>query len=81
MNLATVQLEEAKGARHPIVHLEKAKDDLQDARHNKAGERVEAMRHVNEAIEAARRNNIRAMIKHIDAALCDIRQVKRAARR
>ena len=40
MNLATVQLEEAKGARHPIVHLEKAKDDLQDARHKLAAVRT-----------------------------------------
>lgn len=50
MNQAAVQLEEAKAARHPIVHLEKAKDDLQDARHNKAGERVEALRQVNDTI-------------------------------
>ena len=53
----------------------------QDARHNKHGERVEAIRHVNEAIEAARHHNHKAMEGHIDAAIRDVRQGKHAARR
>ena len=81
MNQAITQLEEARHARHPIEHLERAKNDLQDARHNKGGERVEAIRHVNEAIEAARHHNHKAMEGHIDAAIRDVRQGKHAARR
>lgn len=81
MNQTIVQLEEAKHARHPIEHLERAKNDLQDAKHNKAGERIEAIRHVNEAIEAARHHNPKAMEGHIDAAIRDVREGKHAARR
>lgn len=81
MNQAIIQLEEAKHSRQPIEHLERAKNDLQDAKHNKAGERVEAIKHVNEAIEAARKHNHKAMEVHIDAAIRDIRQGKHAARR
>jgi hypothetical protein len=81
MNQAIVQLEEARHARHPIEHLERAKNDLQDASHNKNGERVEAIRHVNEAIEAARHHDHRAMEGRIDAAIRDVREGKHAARR
>jgi hypothetical protein len=81
MNQAIVQLEEARHARRPIEHLERAKNELQDARHNKGGERVEAIQHVNEAIEAARHNNTRAMEGHIDAAIHDAREGRHDARR
>jgi DNA-binding IclR family transcriptional regulator len=81
MNQAILQLEEAKHARHPIEHLEKAKRDLEDAKHNKHGERVEALKQVHEAIEAARHDKHKAMEMHIDAAIREIREGKRAARR
>ncbi|MEI7822408.1 MAG: hypothetical protein WCK55_15960 [Verrucomicrobiota bacterium] len=81
MNQALVQLEEAKHSKHPIVHLEKAKDDLQDAKHNKHGERVEAIKQVNEAIAAAHKHNHKAMETHIAAAIRDIREGKHAARK
>ena len=81
MNGAIAQLEEAKHAAHPIEHLEKAKHDLQDASHNKHGERIEALKQVHEAIEAARQDKHKAMETHIDAAIRDIREGKHAARR
>jgi hypothetical protein len=81
MNGAIVQLEEAKHARHPIEHLERAKHELEEARHNKGGERVEAIRQVNEAIEAARHDNHRAMHEHIDAAIHEVREGKHDARK
>ncbi len=68
MNGAIVQLEEAKHSHHPIEHLERAKHDLEDARHNKHGERVEAIHQVNEAIAAARRHHHKAMEAHINTA-------------
>ncbi|MEO6741020.1 MAG: hypothetical protein ABIP20_12260, partial [Chthoniobacteraceae bacterium] len=81
MNGAIVQLEEAKHARHPVEHLEKAKHDLEAAKHNKHGERVEAIHHVEEAIAAAHKHSHKAMEAHIDAAIRDVREGKHAARR
>ena len=81
MNQALVQLEEARHGKHPIVHLEKAKNDLQDAKHNKHGERVEAIKQVNEAIAAAHKHNHKAMEVHIAAAIRAIREGKHAARK
>ena len=81
MNGAIVQLEEAKHARHPVEHLERAKADLHDAKHNKHGERVEAIHHVNAAIEAARKHEHKAMEAHIDAAIRDVREGEHAARK
>ena len=80
MNQAIAQLEEAKHAGHPVAHLEKAKHDLEDARHNKHGERVEALKHVHAAIEAAHHDKHKAMEEHINAAIHDIREGKHAAR-
>ena len=81
MNGAIVQLDEAKHARHPIEHLESAKHELEDAKHNKHGERVEAIRHVTEAIEAARKHEHKAMEAHIDAAIHEVREGRHAARK
>lgn len=81
MHGAIAQLEEAKHARHPIEHLEKAKHDLEDAKHNKHGERVEALHQVNEAIQAAHMHNHKAMHEHIEAAIREVREGERAARK
>ena len=81
MNHAIVQLEEAKHARHPVEHLEKAKHELEHASHNKHGERVEALHQVTEAIHAAERHNHKAMEEHIEAAIHEVREGERAARR
>ena len=81
MNGAIEQLEHARKARHPIEHLEKAKHELEEAKHNKHGERVEALKQVHEAIEAARHHNHKAMHAHIDAAIREIREGKHAASR
>jgi predicted small lipoprotein YifL len=81
MNQAIVQLEAAKKAHHPIEHLERAKHDLEEARHNKGGERVEAIKQVNEAIGAARHKNHKAMHEHIERAIHEVREGERFARR
>ena len=81
MNEALVQLEEARHAKHPVEHLERAKHDLEDAKHNKHGERVEAIKQVNEAIAAAHKHNHKAMEAHIAAAIHEVREGKHAARK
>ena len=81
MNEALVQLEEAKHAKHPVEHLERAKHDLEDAKHNKHGERIEAIKQVNEAIAAAHKHNHKAMEAHINAAIHEVREGKHAARK
>jgi hypothetical protein len=81
MNGAIVQLEEARHAKHPIEHLERAKHELEEAKHNKHGERIEALKQVHEAIEAARHHNHKAMEAHITAAIREVREGKHAARK
>ena len=75
------QLEQARKAHHPIEQLEQAKHELEEARHNKGGERVEAIKQVNEAIEAAHHHNHKAMHEHIEAAIREVRESKHAASR
>jgi DNA integrity scanning protein DisA with diadenylate cyclase activity len=81
MNAALANLEEAKHSHHPIEHLERAKHELEDAKHNKHGERVAAIRQVHEAIEAARHHHHRAMHEHIERAIHDIREGEHLARK
>ena len=81
MNAAIEQLEHARKAHHPIEQLEQAKHELEEARHNKGGERVEAIKQVNEAIEAAHHHNHKAMHEHIEAAIREVRESKHAASR
>ena len=81
MNGAIAQLEEAQHARHPIEHLERAKHELEEAKHNKHGERVEAIKLVNKAIEAAEKHNHKAMHEHIEAAIREVREGKYDARK
>ena len=80
MNDAIEQLEKAKHAEHPMEHLEKAKLHLEEAEHNKRGERVEAIHQVNEAIEAHRKGEHKLMEEHIDFAIKEIREGKHEAR-
>jgi len=81
MNAALANLEEAKHSHHPIEHLERAKHDLEEARHNKHGERVEAIRQISEAIGAARKHHHEAMHEHIERAIHEVREGEHLARK
>lgn len=79
MDRAIEQLELARKRDH-IEHLEKAKHDLEEAAHNKGGERREAIHHIDEAINAAHAKEHERMEKHIDMAISDVRAGKHEAR-
>lgn len=76
MEEALEQLEKARKSEHPIDHLENAKRHLEDAVHNKHGERAEALHQVFEAIEAARKDEHHRMEEHIGFAIMEIREGK-----
>src|SRR5476651_68952 len=80
MNKAIEELREARKGR-PIEHLEIAKRHLEEAAHNKGGERVEAIHQINEAITAARKDEHKRMEEHIDRAIEACREGKEDARR
>ncbi len=81
MNEALHNLEEAKHGKNPIEHLEKAKHHLEEAAHNKHGERLEAIRQINEAIAAHRRKEHKLMHEHIERAIRDVREGEHDASR
>ena len=80
MNKAIDQLELARKHDH-IEHLEKAKHALEEAAHDKGGERKEAIRHIEEAISAAKKDEHKRMEEQIDLAIRDVREGKHDARR
>jgi hypothetical protein len=79
MNRAIEQLEMARKGEH-IEHLEKAKHALEEAAHDKGGERAEAIHHIDEAIAAAKHDEHKRMEGHIDEAIAAVRAGKRDAR-
>lgn len=81
MNEALHNLEEAKHGKNPIEHLEKAKRHLEEAAHNKHGERVEAIKQINEAIAAHQHKEHKAMHEHIERAIREVREGEREAGR
>jgi len=54
MENATELLEKAKASKDPLPLLEKARENLKDAKHNKGGRRPEAIKAVDEAIDAVK---------------------------
>ena len=56
-------------------------DHLEEASHNKHGERVVAVHQINEAIEAARKHEHKRMEEHIAHAIKDIREGKEEIRK
>jgi hypothetical protein len=76
MEEALEQLEKARKSEHPVEHLEIAKRHLEDAVHNKHGERAEALHQVFEAINAARKDEHHNMEEHIGFAIMEIREGK-----
>lgn len=80
MNKAIDQLELARKHDH-IEHLEKAKHALEEAAHDKGGERKEAIHHINEAIAAAHKDEHKRMQEQIDLAIASVREGKHDARR
>lgn len=81
MNEALRNLELAKHGKTPIEHLEKAKHHLEEAAHNKHGERVEAIKQINEAIAAHHKKEHKVMHEHIERAIRDVREGEREAGR
>jgi biopolymer transport protein ExbB/TolQ len=81
MNEAIEQLEKAKKSEHPVEHLEKAKHHLQEAKHDKGGERVEAIKQINEALAAHKKGEHKRMEEHIERAIRDIREGKHEAKK
>ena len=55
MVAATDALQAARDSKEPIPLLEKARTELEHAKHNKAGRRPEAIEAVNEAIEQVKK--------------------------
>ncbi len=79
MNKAIEQLEMAKKGEHR-EHLEKAKHALEEAAHDKGGERKEAIHHIDEALEALKKDEHKRMEEHIEQAIHEVREGKREAR-
>jgi hypothetical protein len=73
MNAAIEALEKARHA-EPIKHLEQAKHHLEEASHNKHGERVAAIRQIDAAIGDARKHEHKRMEGHISRAIEEIRE-------
>jgi hypothetical protein len=57
-----------------IEQLEIAKRRLEDAIHSHHGERHEAIRQIDKALEAARGHEFRRVNEHIEAAILDVRE-------
>jgi tetratricopeptide (TPR) repeat protein len=57
-----------------IEQLEVAKHRLEDAIHSHHGERHEAIRQIDKALEAARAHEFRRVNEHIEAAIHDVRE-------
>ena len=81
MNEAIEQLEKARHSEHPIEHLEKAKVHLEEARRAKGGERADAIKQINIAIEDARKHEHGRMEEHITHAIKEIREAKEEGHR
>lgn len=72
MEAALQALQEAKKSSTPAASLQAAKAELQKAKHNKAGNRTEAVEKVDEALTEAQSGSHEKMIQKIDAAIADI---------
>ncbi|EDY19416.1 hypothetical protein CfE428DRAFT_3101 [Chthoniobacter flavus Ellin428] len=72
MEAALKALQEAKKSDTPAASLKTAKEELHKARHNKAGERLESIQMVDEALTEAQAGHHEKMIQKIDAAIADI---------
>jgi hypothetical protein len=74
MRAALELLQSAKESKNPMPMLTAAKKKLQNAGKNKAGDRVEAIGYVNEAIAQAQTGNLEKMKQKVDAAIANIHQ-------
>lgn len=73
MKEAIVKLELAKNSLSSNESLETARKLLEKAKQKSSAEAVEALKQVDKAIAASRKNDKKAMQSHIDAAVRDIR--------
>lgn len=71
MQDAVSLLKAAKTAENPLPLLHKARAQLQSARHNKGGDRVEAIKAVNEAIVFAQSGDKKKMSTKINVAIAE----------
>lgn len=62
-------LEAAKTAKEPLVSLKAARKELVNAKHNKKGERIDAIRHVDEAVAYATTGDRKTMLEKITKAI------------
>jgi hypothetical protein len=69
MRNAIGHLEAAKTAKEPLVSLKAARKELVLARHNKKGERIDALGHVDQAIAFATTGDRKAMLERITKAI------------
>jgi len=72
MEAAVKALQEAKKADNPLPALERARNELSHASHNKAGWRIGAIHQVDEAITDANQGNKQAVEAKCDHAIADI---------
>lgn len=64
-------LKAAKDSDNPVPLLHKARASLQSAKHNKGGNRVEALKAVNEAIVLAQSGDKKKMATKINVAIAE----------
>jgi hypothetical protein len=76
MSAALELLQAAKKADKPLPMLNAAKKHLEDASHNKAGARKEAIAAVNDAIAELRVGDKKKMLQKIDSAIANVHQGK-----
>ena len=72
MEAAISFLQEAKKAENPILLLDKARGELQKAKHNKAGWRLKAIHMVDEAITKANEGDKQRMGDKCNNAIAEI---------
>lgn len=73
MRKAIGHLEAAKTAKDPLVSLNAARKELNNAKPNKEGERVDALGYVKEAIAFATTGDKKTMLEKIDKAIGNIK--------
>ncbi len=73
MRNAIGHLEAAKTAKEPLVSLKAARKELVNARHNKKGERIDALGYVDQAIAFATTGDRKAMLEKITKAIGSVK--------
>ena len=80
MSAALELLQAAKKSDKPMPMLQAARKHLENAKKNKEGERVEALRDVKEAMAQAQVGDLKKMEQKINSAIANIHQGKDKAK-